>query len=426
MMKKTLLMTVTALALAGATWAADGPVTFTKDILPILQENCQTCHRPSGANLSGMIAPMSFMTYEEVRPWARAIAKVAQSRQMPPWHASEATHGVFANERTLTQAQIDAIVTWAETGARRGNPEDAPAPLKFPETGWTFGEPDLVLGFDKPFFVGDEIEDLYHNITIQLTEAQLPRDRWIAEVEFKPGSEVVHHIIGYAQGPGERVEASGQEGETTRGMLGGMAPGTEQAAYPEGFGILLEKGSYVTFAMHYHKESGPGTGRWDSSEMGLKFHEQPAKHPIEISTIAYGPFEIPPRHGNWKVGASRTFEEDTLLLALMPHMHLRGKAAKYTAYYPDGTSELLLEVPRYDFNWQHSYMYRTIKPIPAGTRIEMEFWYDNSQEAGERIGFDYDRSVRFGGPTTDEMDLAWITIAPARPAEAAAPGEAGD
>ena len=421
MMKSaSILVATVALSMAvlggSSAWGnAKTPVTFTKDVLPILQENCQTCHRPSGANLSGMIAPMSLMTYGEVRPWAKSIAQSVVARSMPPWTASPAYHGVFKNERSLTQEEIDTIVAWVGNRAPRGNPNDAPAPMHFSETGWNFGEPDLIVGFEQPFFVEDDVEDLYHNVMVQLTEEQLPEDRWISELEFRPGSEVVHHIIGYAAAPGEEAEAAAREGQQTRGMLGGMAPGTEEANWPEGFGILLPEDSTLTFAMHYHKEAGAGTGTWDLSEIGFKFHDAPAKHPIEISTIAYGAFEVPPGASNWRVGASRTFEEDTILVSMMPHMHLRGKAAKYTAYYPDGTVEELLDVPAYDFNWQTQYDLAMNKLLPAGTRIEMDFRYDNSGENAERVGFDPSRAVAFGGPTTDEMDLAWVTIAPAKP-----------
>jgi hypothetical protein len=389
--------------------------TFTKDVLPILQENCQTCHRPLGANLSGMVAPMSLMTYQEVRPWAKAIAKAVGDSSMPPWHASEKMHGQFKNERTLTKDEKATLIKWTEHRAPRGNPKDAPEPMKFPETGWNFGEPDLVVSFDKPFFVKDEIEDLYHNVTVPIAKEQMPETKWIKSIEYRPGSEVVHHIIGYATMEGDGVEISGQEGELTRGMLGGMAPGTEEAHWPEGFGIELKPESNITFAMHYHKEAGPGTGMMDSSDVGFVFHDKPVTHPIEISTIAHGTFEIPPGVADWRVGASRTFKEDTVLLSMMPHMHLRGKSAKYTAFYPDGTSEELLDVPVYDFNWQTQYDLAINKVLPAGTRIEMDLHYDNSAEKAEGIGFNPNRPVHFGGPTTDEMDLAWITVAPAKP-----------
>lgn len=395
-------------------------VTFSKDVLPILQDNCQSCHRPAGANLAGMIAPMSLMTYQEVRPWAKSIARAVKIQEMPPWHATEATHGHFKNERTLSADEIGIIIKWAETGARRGDPADAPKPVAFSSTGWSLGTPDLIVAFDEPFFLEDEVEDLYHNVTVKVSEADLPADRWIRVVEFKPGSEVVHHIIGYASSVGDGTGASAEEGEQTRGMIGGIAPGTDPDEFPEGTGVLLPKGANVTFAMHYHKERGPGTGRWDQSSVGFAFQEKPVTHPVELSTISYGAFEIPPGHSNWRVGASRTFEEDTLLLAMLPHLHLRGKAAKYTAFYPDGTEEVLLDVPQYDFNWQTSYKFAENKLLPAGTRIEMDLYYDNSAEQAAQIGFNSERAVRFGGPTTDEMDLAWITITPAAPVDALA------
>lgn len=406
-MKRATAITMAAFVLVSIpAWAGgDVPerVTFTKDVLPILQENCQVCHRESGANLAGMVAPMSFTSYADTRPWAKAIAREASTRAMPPWHASEEFHGVFDNERTLTDREIDIIVAWAKTGAKRGNPADAPAPMKFASfDGWTIGKPDLVLSFDEPFFVEDEVEDLYQNIEITLTEEQLPESRWIKGLEFLPGSQAVHHIIAYARAPGE-------EGDRTRGMLAGMAPGTDAATFPDGYGILLKKGSKITFQMHYHKEAGAGTGCWDQSEMALVFCDEPVK-PVRIESIAHGAFEIPPNVSNWKVGGSRILENETIVLAWMPHMHLRGIAAKYDAYYPDGTHETLLDVKKYDFNWQTSYEYAEPKRLPAGTRLEMQLWYDNSSERAEAIGFNANRAVKFGGPTTDEMDLAWFTF----------------
>lgn len=402
---------------AGLSSVADVPAkpTFTKDVLPILQENCQSCHRPLGKNLSGMIAPMSLMTYQEVRPWAKAISRAVDEKSMPPWHASETFNGHFKNERTLTADEKATIIKWTEQRAPRGNPSDAPEPIKFPETGWNFGEPDLVVSFAEPFFVEDEVADLYYNTTVKMTKEQMPETKWIKQIEFRPGSEVVHHIIGYAMADGEETEVSAREGEQTRGMLGGMAPGTEEASWPEGYGIQLDPESNITFAMHYHKEAGPGTGMMDSSDIGFVFHDKPVDHPIEISTIAHGAFEVPPGVSDWRVGASRTFHEDTVLISMMPHMHLRGKAATYTAHYPDGTSEMLLDVPVYDFNWQTQYDLAENKLLPAGTRIEMDLRYDNSVANAEKVGFDPNRPIHFGGPTTDEMDLAWITVAPAAP-----------
>lgn len=383
-------------------------VTFTKDVLPVLQENCQTCHRPAGRNMSGMVAPMSLMTYREVRPWSKAIAKAVGQREMPPWFATDATHGIFRNERTLTQEEIDTIVSWVEQGAPRGNPADAPEPMTFPE-GWYMDEPDLVLSFEEPFFVDDDVQDLYHSVTVPVSLDLVPEDKWLQAMEFSPGSEVVHHVIAYL------VKDNKEGGRASRSHLGGLAPGTDPADFPEGYGKLFEAGSDLIFAMHYHKEPGPGTGMYDNTSVAMKFHDKPVLHQLETSPISYGPFEIPPNHGEWRVGGARYFNEDTDLIALMPHMHLRGAAAKYTAYYPDGSTEVLLEVPKYDFNWQTSYFFEDIKTLPAGTRVEWEIEYDNSQERAERVGFNSDRAVSFGSPTTDEMDLGWMTFSPSAP-----------
>lgn len=418
---KVALLGAVALVIAGAVpaFAADERVTFTKDVLPILQENCQDCHRPAGKNMSGMIAPMSLMSYEEVRPWAKAIARVVDAKAMPPWHASPATHGVFKNERTLTEADIATIVKWVEQRAPRGNPKDAPEPKQFPE-GWSMGEPDLVVGFPEAYFVEDDVEDLYHNITFNLSEEQLPEDKWVQSIEFRPGSEVVHHIITYASDPelntAKEVDENAdveEDEEFLRGrvMLGGLAPGTDPGVFPEGYGLPLRKGSDLTFAMHYHKEAGPGTGQWDNSVMALKFHDKPVEHQIHITNIAHGAFEIPPGHPSWVVSGAKTFDKEITILGLMPHMHLRGVESKYTAYYPDGSVEELLHTPNYDFNWQTQYDYADPKVIPAGTRIEVELRYDNSPENAERVGFNPNRAVHFGGPTTDEMDLGWFHYA---------------
>lgn len=407
-----------------------GQVTFTKDVLPILQENCQTCHREGGKNMSGMIAPMSFTSYQDTRPWAKAIAKAVESKDMPPWHATKATHGVFSNETTLTDDEIDTILTWVKTGAKRGNPSDAPEPIEW-RNGWIMGEPDVLLDFPEPFFIADDVEDLYKNITVKLTEEQLPEDAWVTGIEFLPGSEVVHHIIAYASAPnsGARKLEDGEETEGNeealrgRVMLGGLAPGTDARFFNDGFGIPIEKGSEITFAMHYHKEAGPGTGKMDNSILALRLTTEEPERQVGITTIAHGAFEIPPYHPNWEVSGAKTFDKDMMLLSLMPHMHLRGSAAKYTAYYPDGTSEELLNTPEYDFNWQREYFYENPKDIPAGTRIEFEITYDNSAERAEAVGFNPARAVKFGGPTTDEMDLGWYTFAMEDPNEQI---EAGD
>lgn len=416
-LKTTLMGAALILAVVSTAAFADAPArpSYTKDVLPILQTDCQLCHRPLGQNVSGMIAPMSLMTYQEVRPWAKSIAKTVQTRTMPPWKAAPEFTGQFKHERVLTEDEIATFVNWAKTGAQKGKAGDAPPPIEWPESGWTIGDgtPDLIVEFDEPNWVNDDIDDLYQNITVRLTEDQMPEDRWLKAIEFKPGSEAVHHIIAYQTAP------SGS-GAMTGGMLGGEAPGTDPTSWEEGFGVLVPKTPIITFQMHYHKESGPGTGVWDNSSFAMVFHDEddaPVTHAVQIASISHGAFEIPPRHKNWKVAGAQTFRRDTLILGFMPHLHLRGVACKYTARYPDGTSEVLLDVPRYDFNWQIFYEYKKdkMKEIPAGTRVEFEMWFDNSPERGALLGINADRPVAFGGPTWDEMDLGWMNYTNVEP-----------
>ncbi len=384
--------------------AQEGAPTFYRDIVPLLQRNCQSCHRPQGANLGGMVAPMALVTYAEVRPWVRSILRQVEDNQMPPWHASPAFKGVFENERSLSEEEVAVIARWARAGAPAGREAEAPPPIAFPEAGWAIGEPDLVLSFDEPYVVADEVEDQYVNFTVDVPEDLHAEDRWMQALEFKPGSAVVHHIIGYAYAPG--TGAIGAD----RGMVGGIAPGNDPESWPEGYGMMLRKGSKFTFAMHYHKEKGPGTATADRSSVGIKFHPKGSKvRPMTIEAIGNMGFEIPPFHKEWHVGAAKTFDRPIEVHYWMPHMHLRGKSATYTAFYPDGGREVLLDVPRYDFNWQTSYQYREPKLLPAGTRVEVLMTYDNSVENAAVPNPTI--PVRFGGPTTDEMALGWLAYA---------------
>ena len=371
--------------------------TFYKDVLPILQQSCQDCHRPGGANLGGMVAPMAFTTYDEVRPWARGIARQVEARRMPPWHASAAQHGVFANERILSDAEIETLVRWASTGAPAGDAADAPASREWPQQEWLIGEPDIVvnMGQDDRYFVEDEVEDIYVNFHTPITEEMMPEPRWVQAVEFRPGSSVVHHIVAPP--------------------LGGIAPGNQPTVYPEGYGTQLKAGDSIRWSMHYHKEPGEGTGVWDQSKVALRFYPpgyQP-EHPVVVDPLARTDFVIPPGDPAVTFSTTTKFERDSQLLSILPHMHLRGKSAKYVAHYPDGSEEVLLEVPRYDFNWQTSYEYPAGQPkrIPAGTEVEFIATWDNSAENPHNP--DPTVEVRFGEPTTAEMMFGFLTYADA-------------
>jgi mono/diheme cytochrome c family protein len=395
-----LILAVCAAPLAASSntdTAAKAP-TFYKDVLPILQGNCQDCHRPNGANLGGMVAPMAFTSYDETRPWAKGIARQVEARLMPPWHASHDQDGVFENQRGLTDAEISSLEAWASAGAPAGDPADAPPAREWPQQEWLIGDVDLVInmGKDDRYFVEDATEDIYVNFTTEITPEMLPEPRWVKAVEFRPGSSVVHHIVAPP--------------------LGGIAPGNQPKVYSEGYGTILKPGDTIRWSMHYHKEPGPGTGVWDQSRVALRFYPKgyTPEHPVVVDPLARMDFVIPAGEAV-TFSTKMKFERDSLLLALLPHMHVRGKAAKYIARYPDGTEEVLLEVPNYDFNWQTSYNYPENAPkrVPAGTEVEYFSTWDNS--ASNPNNPDPSIEIRFGEPTTAEMMFGFLTYADAEP-----------
>ncbi len=402
-------------AIALSAFADDTAVrrpTFTKDILPILQENCQECHRASGSNFSGMVAPMALTSYDEVRPWAKAMVKEVAAKRMPPWFAAPEFSGHFELERGLTDVEIATIQRWVDTGAPRGNPNDAPAPKEWESSaGWTYGQPDIVLSLPEPVWVGDDITDWQPSFSRILTEAELPEDKWVHWIEFRPGSNIVHH-------GGARVTPLDENGEAAvdplcGGKLIGTAQGDGPDFWPEGYGKLVRKGSRITFGMHYNKEAGEGTGVWDQSMVAIKWHDKPVHYVVRSAGVSSRGWEIPPKHDNWRVGAARTFDADSVIINMMPHMHLRGKAAQYDLVYPDGKRETLLGVPDYDFAWQQTYTFKEPKFVPAGSRLEVSMWFDNSE--GNSWVDDSDRAVGWGGMTIDEMNIGWTEYANAEP-----------
>ena len=405
---------VAVIGSAGPAAANEAAVTFHEDVLPIVQENCQTCHRPSGHNISGLVAPMSFMTYEETRPWARAIARKVESREMPPWFASAPT-GVFENERGLTADEIDTILRWVDAGAPAGDLAAAPPAPVWPEErndGWSHGTPDFVVRMEEPFVVPDDAYDINIGFDVRIPEDVLAEDTWVRGWELRTGAEGsgVHHMCAFVRPEdGKVITGANKSAVGLGGLLSCVAEGGESGMLPEGYGLLVRKGSVVNFNMHFNKEPGPGTSFTSQAEVGFFVEDRPVAHEVITDTLGNNGFEIPPHHANYRIGMARTLKKDILVLNLWPHAHLRAKAARYTAFYPDGAEELLLDVPRYDQSWQVTYKYREPKLLPKGTRIEASFWYDNTEERGVRRGFDAERGVGFGQRTNDEMALAFIS-----------------
>ncbi len=402
--------------MAPASAGAEEALTYYKDVAPIIQNNCQTCHRPAGFNLSGLLAPMSLMSYEDTRPWARAIASKVQSREMPPWFADE-PKGVFENERGLTDTEISTIVDWVEAGAPAGDSADAPPAVVFAETtndGWSHGKPDFVVKMTEPFTIEDDAYDINASFDVRIPEELVAEDTWIRGWELRTGAEGsgVHHMCAFVRPEdGEDLTGEDESAIGLGGLLSCVAEGGESGMLPEGYGRLLETNSVLNFNMHFNKEPGPGTAFTSQAEVGFFVEKRPVTHKVITDTLGNNGFEIPPNTKDYRIGMARTLKNDILVLNYWPHAHLRASAAKYVAFYPDGTEELLLDVPRYDQSWQVTYKYTEPKLLPKGTRIEAEFWYDNTEERGVRRGFNADLATGFGARTNDEMSLGFISYA---------------
>lgn len=365
---------------------SEGTITFTKDVAPILLNNCAVCHR------AGENAPMSLLTYKEVRPWARAIEEKVVEREMPPWYA-DPNHGQFENDRSLSQKEIDTISQWVRQGAKEGDPSDMPKAPKFPE-GWLIGTPDVVLSIEEFPVPADGVVE-YKYLTV---ETNFKEDRWIQAAEIRPGDRsVVHHVIVNAQEPGSNSRRN------AAGMLVGMAPGMPPMILPAGNAKLVKAGSKLVFQMHY---TPTGKATTDKTSVGLIF----AKGPVKKRVVTTGAFartlEIPPGDPNHEVKASYTFREDAHILSFMPHMHLRGKDFEYRAVYPDGTSKVMLSVPRYNFNWQLSYVLKEPLTMPKGSRIECVAHFDNSTK--NKYNPDSTKLVTWGQQTWEEMMIGWF------------------
>ena len=402
---------VCALASAALVTAASAPasVTFNKDVLPVLQKNCQSCHRP------GEAAPMSFMNYDATRPWAKAIKTAVLSKKMPPWFA-DSHYGKFSNDRTLSHGEIDTLTAWADSGAKEGNAKDAAKAVSFVE-GWQIGKPDAVIempvAFDVP--ASGTIDYQYIMIPTGFTE-----DKWVQAAEARPGNkELIHHIIAFIREPGNPWMKDAKPGvpfvpkRDARGggagfgdSLAGYAPGMVAPVLEPGQGKLVKAGSDLILQMHYTANGKAGT---DRSRIGVIFAKQPPKERVVTLAASTTNFVIPPGDSNYEVDSKITLQHDTTLVSLLPHMHFRGKSFKYTAVYPTGEKEVLLDVPHYDFNWQLTYYLDKQKVLPAGTRIECVAHYDNS--ANNRFNPDPTKEVRFGEQTWEEMMFGFFDVA---------------
>jgi hypothetical protein len=412
-MRSPFFILIVPSVLLAASPTSQTPVTFYKEVLPVLQKNCQGCHRP------GEAAPMSFVTYEETRPWAKAMKQAALTRKMPPWFADPHV-GKFANDRTLSQADIDILANWADTGAIAGDANRAPKPVAWVE-GWQIGEPDTVFEMPSAFNIPAKGTIEYQYIVIP---TGFKEDRWVQGAEARPGNRaLVHHILAFIREPGSKwlrdavpgvpyVPAAHKESGNQGGggmpddTIAGFAPGVPASLLAPGQARLMKAGSDIVLQMHY---TASGTAATDQSKVGIVWAKQPPKE--RVLTLAAGTtkFAIPPGDPDYKVDAQITLAAESTLVAMLPHMHLRGKAFTFRLVKPDGTTEELLSVPHYDFSWQLWYQPLETKVLRAGSKIECSAWYDNS--ANNAANPDPKAEVKFGEQSWEEMMFGFFDVA---------------
>jgi hypothetical protein len=387
------------------------PVTFAKDIAPIFQDKCQSCHRPDS------IAPMSLISYDEVRPWARAIKARVAARTMPPWHMDK-TVGIqhFANDASLSDRQIDTILRWVDAGAPLGNAADMPAPIKWPtENRWEFGQPDLIVK-SPAWHMPAESQDAWYKPIVDtgLTEA-----RWVRAIEIRPstqkGRRITHHALARLKQDdgGDPLKTSGDSADATGGLFMEWAVGKQGETMRPNTGKLMLPGSKIIFDIHYH---AVGEDITDSVELGIYFYpkgQEPKYRTVlgSFESIAGGKeaLDIPPNsiavtsdtHVMKRAGRIENFQ---------PHMHLRGKAMLMEAILPDGTTRTLSYVNNFQFNWHLNYVYAddAAPLLPRGTILKFTSWHDNT--AANKDNPDPNQWVGWGERTVDEMAHAWVNI----------------
>jgi len=394
-----------AAAIAGTVTSAP---TFNKDVLPILQKNCQNCHRP------GEVAPMSLLTYKDARPWAKAMKVAVASKKMPPWFAE---YGHFANDRTLSAAEIETLVNWANEGAPEGDAKDAPPPISFPD-GWQI-KPDMIIEMPKPFHVKATGTINYQNIKVK---ANFPEDMWVVAAEMRPGNpKVVHHGRVIVVPPGSQWMAKAQYGESYEegseamagakegtDLLGKYNPGLGAQHFDiDGSAKFVPKGSDLVFNLHY---TSVGTEQDDQSKVGLVFSKTPPQRRYWMSPGTPAAFNlvIPAGAENQEVVSEVTVGVDHAeLVYIQPHMHLRGKDYELDAIYPTGEKQEIFK-GTWNFDWQVGYQLQKPLPLPKGTRLVAVAHYDNS--ANNKYNPDPNKTIVWGDQNWDEMQSGFLGL----------------
>src|SRR5262245_45610614 len=407
---------------------AAGPVTYYKDVLPILQNNCQTCHRP------GEVGPFSLMNYRQAVNWAEDIKSYTQRRLMPPWKPNDGPR--FHNERRLSDKDIATLAAWADGGTPAGDANDAPLPRKFND-GWQLGQPDLVLTVPEEFTLGPTGRDVFRCFVLP---ANLGEDKYVAAVEVRPGNpRVVHHALLFVDtsGQGRKLELREREkkvevdpahpnsqydkgpgysvamgvGFQPQGGLSGWAPGNMPRYLPEGFGYALPKNSDVIIQLHYHRN---GRVERDKTQVGLYFAKGVTK-PYQGGVIAGGKesgllrmfFSIPAGAERYHIDGDMWATGDFTLRSVMPHMHMIGRDIKVTITPPEGKEQTLIHIDNWDYNWQETYFLKEPIRITKGTRFHVEAYYDNSTK-NPNNPFNPPRVITYGEQTDNEMCFVFL------------------
>ena len=375
-------------------------VSYHNRVSRVIQNKCQICHRVGG------LGPMPLEKFSQVFARRSVIEYMVKSGRMPPWAADKKV-GHWANDRSLSEMEKRDLLNWIGAGAPEGNPADAPLVRKF-VTDWTIGLPDHVVRSEPVSIPADgAIDYVFQDLPTSFNE-----DKWIKAVEIRPSqSQVVHHVLAYIEDaslpPIVRMGVAG--------ILGAGGPGALGIVFPEGTSKRLPKGARIRLEIHYQPN---GTAVQDRIEVGLRFADKPGAEIINLAAYSID-FTIPPYHPRYQVRSSHRFERSGRLLFLLPHMHVRGAAFRYDLQYPDGKTVPLLDVPRYNFNWQSTYIFKTQMKVPAGAKIIATAWYDNSK--ANPLNPDPSKAVRSGGETTDEMMIGFFDFVEDPPASGPAP-----
>lgn len=388
--------------------AQSGAPTFNKEVAPIFQKHCQSCHHP------GDIAPFSLMTYKEARPWAQAIREQVILRKMPPWKPQPGC-GDFKDARGLSNEEIQTLTAWVDGGAPEGNASDLPAPLEFPD-GWPLGDPDTVVAMETDYAPPVNQGDIYRCFSVSTS---LRGDRFLSGIDTRPGNRrIVHHVVAYADRTGKSAQLDASDpgpGYTCFGGAGfdeaefvaGWTPGSRGFFAADGTGIRLPKDARVVIQVHYHPSE---EGQSDRTELGLYFAKRPVTRRVDFQAVVNTSFAIPPgakRHevtGQFNVPAS----QDWRLAGVLPHMHLLGREIKLEMTRPGEQPQCLINIPDWDFNWQGNYLFKDPVALPAGTRLRLSCIFDNSTD-NPRNPNNPPQTVRWGEATTDEMAVALIS-----------------